>query len=260
MAPPVTRTNRRARPRTFSRDFGLLRYRVRLAIAFVSLAALACSRAAPDTAATTAPEPAPAPAPADGEFEFVSTERNDESNDDGAQDDDAPKYDQDYAITTAPAAKELAESTVADRLNPRQTWETSPVVPTSWPTPSKQVIVYFYPLAANPSSLSHFQLFSAAYAVTISLEDGSAEVTELKSKKLGTVQVKRASRLEREELELAEKALVHYLLSGDSEEGENAFWGYLKFIHEHPEIGRDLEKRAPKFVAWLRAKNPRRKS
>ena len=231
---------------------------MRLAIAFVSLTALACSRATPDSA-PTAPPPDTGAAPDDGEFQFVSTERNDEDEDDAARD-EAPKYDQEYAITTAAAAKELADETVADRLNPRQTWEASPVVPTSWPTPGKQVVVYFYPLAANPSSLSHFQLFSAAFAVKISLEDGSAEVTELRSKKIGTVQVKRASRLEREELELAEKALVHYLLSGDAEEGENAFWGYLKYIHEHPEMGRDLEKRAPKFVAWLRTKNPRRRS
>jgi hypothetical protein len=257
MAPPETRTKRCASPRAFSRDFGLLRWDVRLAVASVFLALSACSRATPDTAPTAAP--ASEPAPEDGEFEFVSTEHNDEDEGERTRD-DTPKYDKDYAITTAVAAKELADESVADRLNPRQTWEASPVLPTSWPEPGKTVVVYFYPLAANPSSLSHFQLFSAAWAVTISLEDGSAEVTELKTKKLGTVQMARPSRLEREELELAEKALVHYLLSGDSDDGENAFWGYLKFVHEHPEIGRDLEKRAPKFMAWLRAKNPRGRS
>lgn len=237
----------------------LLRCRVRLAFASLLLAALACSRATPDTAATAAPDTASASAPDDGEFQFVSTEHNDGDEEEADEQADAPKYDRDYAITTAPQAKELAEATVADRLDPKQTWETSPVLPTAWPSPGTQVVVYFYPLAANPSSLSHFQLFSAAYAVTISLEDGGAEVAQLKSRNLGTVQMERASRLEREELELAERSLVHYLLSGDADEGENAFWGYLKFMHEHPEIGRDLEKRAPKFVAWLRAKNPRRR-
>jgi len=213
---------------------------------------LACAKPAADSAP---PEPAPEPQD-DGGFEFVSTEHNEEDTDQ-AEKQAAPKYDREYAITTATAAKELAENTVADRLNPKQTWESSPLLPAAWPDPEHKVRVYFYPLAANPSSLEHFQLFSAAFAVTISLEDGTTTVDELKAKKLGTVQSQRPSRLEREELELAETSLVHYILSGDTDGGENAFWGYLKYMHEHPKLARDIAQRQPKFVAWLKARNAR---
>jgi hypothetical protein len=222
----------------------------------LTFAVLACSKNAPDTAPPAEAAADRNPDFGEGDFEFVSTERNveDERTNRG---DDGPRYAEDYAITSSQAAKALAEETVADRLNPRQTWEASPLLPVAWPEPGKRVRVYFYPLAANPQSLESFELFSAQYAVTISLQDGAAEVEEIATKRLGTVKTERPSRLEREELELAEKALVHYLLSGNSDDGENAFWGYLKFMHEHPKLARDITGRAPKFVAWLKKKNDR---
>lgn len=227
-----------------------------LAFALAS-AVLACSKNAPDTAPPAATAESGGPEFDEGQFEFVSTERNDEEESEDRQV-EGPTYAEDYAITSSQAAKTLAEETVADRLNPKQTWEASPLLPVAWPEPGKRVRVYFYPLAANPQSLENFELFSAQYAVTISLQDGAAEVEEIKTKRLGTVKTVRPSRLEREELELAEKALVHYLLSGNSDDGENAFWGYLKFMHEHPKLARDITGRAPQFVAWLKKKNDRR--
>jgi hypothetical protein len=194
----------------------------------------------------------------EGSFAFVSTERNVESDDDDAPAAAANAYEGDPVVTTAARVHEIADAAVADRLNPRQQWESSPAMPAAWPKANRHVLVYFYPMAANPSSLAHFQLFSAAFAVDVSLDDGTGEVRELETRKLGVVEDTRPSRLEREERELAEKALVHYLLSGESGEGENAFWGYLKFFHEHPKIGNDVKRRHPSFIKWLEKRNGRR--
>jgi hypothetical protein len=44
------------------------------------------------------------------------------------------------------------------------------------------------------------------------------------------------------------------MLGGEAESGEDNFWGYLKYFHEHPKFARDIRKRAPKFVHWLHAR------
>jgi hypothetical protein len=162
----------------------------------------------------------------------------------------------DFAVKSAEAAKEIAEAAVADRLDKKKTWLLSPVLPTKWPSNERVVAVYFYPMAANPHSLSHFQLFSAAWRVDVSLVDGTTKVSPVaKSRLIGTVEDTRPSSLERRELDLAEASLVRRLLGADGTSGENAYWGYLKFIHEHPEIGRDMERRAGAFVKWVRHKD-----
>ena len=70
----------------------------------------------------------------------------------------------------------------------------------------------------------------------------------------GTFDDVRPTSLERRELELSENALLRRLVGADGDAGENPFWGYLKFIHEHPKLGKDLEKRASSFIGWVRKK------
>ena len=147
---------------------------------------------------------------------------------------------------------ELADEAVADELNPRQQWRPSPVFPAKWPAADDRVLVFFYPMAVHPDSTSSYELFSAAYVVTVALGDGSTEVTTIpKKRRLGTIEITRPSLLERNEVAIAEQALVEAVLGRDTPVGENNFWGYLKFFHEHGKIARDLTKRSPKFVAWL---------
>jgi hypothetical protein len=161
-----------------------------------------------------------------------------------------------HAVTSPETAKELAEAAVTPFLNPRQSWRTSPLLPAVWPTEDeyKLIMVLYYPMADHPHSMSHYQLFSAAYRVTVSLVDGTTEVQPLKARRLGTVKEKRASMLERSELEVAERSLVYMMLGGDPETGEDNFWGYLKYFHEHPKFARDIKRRAPKFVGWLHSR------
>src|SRR5829696_5402528 len=129
-------------------------------------------------------------------------------------------------------------------------------MPTTWPTVERAVTVYFYPMAANPHSLEHYQLFSAAFRVDVSLVDGTTKVVPItKTRMIGTVKDERPTSLERREIDLAEASLVRRLLGADPSSGENAYWGYLKFIHEHPEIGKDLERRSGAFVKWVRQKD-----
>jgi hypothetical protein len=116
-------------------------------------------------------------------------------------------------------------------------------------------IVYFYPMAAYQSSLTRYTLFTPAFRVSVSLVDGATEVEPLgKPRALGTIEDTRPSSLERRELDMSENALVLRLVGADDHTGENPFWGYLKYIHEHPKLGRDLEKRAAGFIGWVRKK------
>jgi hypothetical protein len=198
---------------------------------------------------------APVPTgPAVDEVEFVSTHENKDTYDLVEQHQDFEhKYDQDYAITEYEDARSVAEDAVAMQLNPKQSWETSPTLPSAWPEHSKQVAYLFYPMANHPNSLTESQLFSAKYRVTVSLVDGTTSISALKSRKLGTVKQRRATYMERTELETAERALIHLMLGGDSEHGENFFWGYLKYFKENPKFGRDIKAKSPRFVQWLYA-------
>src|SRR5688500_7769384 len=59
-------------------------------------------------------------------------------------------------------------------------------------------------------------------------------------------------RLQRREVGSAEPPLVEHTPGGTAPVGENNYWGYLKYFREHPHLARDLSKRAPAFVKWLR--------
>jgi hypothetical protein len=107
-------------------------------------------------------------------------------------------------------------------------------------------------MAANPSSMSQYQLFTPAYEVEIYLVDGTSEVRPIaKRRGLGVVKERRASLVEREELELAEHTLVRILLAGKASLGDNNLWGYLKYFQENPKFAQDIKRRSPEFVRWL---------
>ena len=126
------------------------------------------------------------------------------------------------------------------------------MLPAEWPPAGPRAMFLFYPMAQHPQALERHELYSAQWAVVVSLKDGTTEITPIpKSKRLGTIDETRPSMLERNELEMAEEALIVHLLGGDALSGENRFWGYLKYFHEHPELGRDITRRRPKFVKWL---------
>lgn len=127
------------------------------------------------------------------------------------------------------------------------------MLPSAWPMRDKRVMYLYYPMAPNPQRMDHYQLYSAAYRVTLDLEHGTTDVAPLgKPRRLGSLVEGRPSSLERRELEISENALFRYVLAGEQDEGENSFWGYLKYFHEHPRFARDIERHAPRFVRWLR--------
>ncbi|MBL8943435.1 MAG: hypothetical protein JNK45_09820 [Myxococcales bacterium] len=204
------------------------------------------------------PPPPVAPPPAEHgahepevEHTFVSTSNNDGAR--ATRSTQAEGVGTDCTVTTPEAARALAETAVAEHLDPQKTWTTSPVLPVTWPAPKRAVVYFFYPMAANPRSMSHFQLFSAAWRVEVSLHDGSTSVAPVaKSREIGTITQTRPSSLERRELEIAEAALVQQLVGTGVDEGESPYWGYLKFMHEHPQIGKDLQRRSPAFLGWVR--------
>lgn len=189
-----------------------------------------------------------------GGFTFQSEHERDRTYEDYVDDDDgAPEVDTSgFEVKSVAQARTIAEEAVSGELNPKKEWKTSPAFPKTWPSEGPDVIFYFYPMAVHPSSLSTYELYAAQYAVTVSLTDGATEVFTLrKAKRLGTIEEVRASMLERRELELAESSLVYLLMGADEVSGENKFWGYLKFFHEHPKLGRDMKARQGKFVKWL---------
>ncbi len=187
----------------------------------------------------------------DVEHTFVSTANNDPPR--AAKVGPAAPTTGECTVTTPEAARELAEAAVADRLDPKKTWKTSPLLPTTWPTKERAVLFFFYPMAANPRSMSHFQLFSAAWSVKVSLVDGATSIAPIvKARELGTVEDKRATSLERRELDIAEGALVQQLVGTGVDNTESPYWGYLKYMHEHPMIGKDLQRRSPAFLGWVR--------
>jgi hypothetical protein len=223
----------------------------------LALVLASCERSTHDTSVT--PEPAPTPAadvedPSDSQT-FVSTSRNERPRPRPGDVPDGPRAVEGFTVVTPEAAKDLAQAAVADQLDPKKSWKQSPLLPAAWPTDEAVVVVYFYPLAAYQSSITRYTLFTPAYRVTVSLVDGTAEVTALpKPRALGTIEDSRPSSLERRELELSEDALVQRLVGTSASGGENPFWGYLKYIHEHPKLGKDLEKRAAPFIGWVRKK------
>jgi hypothetical protein len=224
-----------------------------------ALALASCGRSSRD--ASVAPDPAAPPTPASAQpapFEtqtFVSTSRNEEVEEGPAGAQEGAKTVEGFAVVTPEAAKEIAEAAVADRLDHKKSWKPSPVLPAAWPSKEPAVIVYFYPMAAYQSSMTRYTLFTPAFRVTVSLVDGAAEVKPLgKPRALGTIEDTRPTSLERRELEMSEAALVQRLVGADVDLGENPYWGYLKYIHEHQKLGRDLEKRASAFIGWVRKK------
>lgn len=228
----------------------MLRRPVLLVVASMSWA---CAR---DTSPTVAPT-TQSSAAADGErmpeveHTFVSTSNNDAPR--ASRADSTGAAATDCVVTTPEAAKAIAETAIAEHLDPRKTWTTSPALPTTWPTTKRAVVFFFYPMAANPGSMDHFQLFSAAWRVEVSLQDGKADVVPVgKSREIGTIAQTRPSSLERRELEIAEAALVQFLSGAGSDDEESPYWGYLKFMHEHPQIGKDLQRRSPAFLGWVR--------
>jgi hypothetical protein len=217
-----------------------------------------CTSAAP-TSPTSPPgasEPAQPDAPNVDRFEYVAGEEEVDDTPQGTvQEETRPRIEGDFALTTADAVHALAEEAVAERLNPKQQWEASPVLPRRWPSKGAHVGVYFYPMAVHPNSTSRYELFSAAWFVSVSLVDGAAEVSQVSGRRrLGTLEITRPSLLERSELAIAEQALVETVLGGDTPVGENNYWGYLKYFREHPQLARDIGKRAPAFVKWLHRK------
>lgn len=222
----------------------------------LALVLASCQRTQQDAPVTPEPEPT---VEEEDPFEtqtFVSTSRNDAPRPrPGDEDVDAPLAVEGFTVVTPEAAKELAQAAVADRLDPKKSWKLSPVLPTAWPSEAPAVLVLFYPMAAYQSSMTRYTLFTPAFRVTVSLVDGSTEVDALgKPRSLGTIEDSRPSSLERRELELSENALMRRLLGVDGDSGENPFWGYLKYIHEHPKLGKDLEKRSASFIGWVRKK------
>jgi hypothetical protein len=202
---------------------------------------------------STAPALADAGDPRMDSNTYVSSEVEEETLEEAPPDDGfASESDCDCKVTSPEAAHELADEAVADRLNQKQTWTHSPVLPSTWPTTDKRVRIFFFPTAEDPKNMSQGVLFTAAWAVDISLEDGTTEVSEIKKKKqLGVIQHKRPSMLERNELALAERALVHTVMGGDATTGENSFWGYRKYFLEHPKMAKDLRRKSPDFVKWV---------
>lgn len=190
---------------------------------------------------------------------YVSTAHNEEAQAAEAGEPEAePEPAAEFAVTSPEAAKSLAEAAVAEQLDPEKEWRLSPVLPAQWPSTERAVAVFFYPLAPNPPSLTEFRVFSAAYRVTVSLTDGATTVDPIKKRrKLGTIKETRVSALERRELEMAEDAMVRHLLDEDIDKGSKPYWGYLKYVHEHDEIGGDLKRRAPAFFSWLKRKHGR---
>lgn len=225
----------------------------------IAITLASCERSTQDT--TVSPEPAPAAEVEetdDTPFEtqtFVSTTRNEAPPREHGRDGVAAGSTGAFAVVTPEAAKALADAAVADQLDPKKTWKLSPVLPATWPSTEPSVVVFFYPMAANPGSLTRYQLYSPAFRVTVALTDGATEVHPMgKRRTLGTVEETRPSSLERRELELAENALIEQLIGSDRGAGENPYWGYLKYIHEHPKLGNDLERRAAAFLGWVRKK------
>lgn len=194
--------------------------------------------------------------PREDTFSFVSTSNNDDAAKARVvESDGGDEVSGAFAVRTAAQAKQLAEGAVATQLDPKKVWRTSPVFPSSWPAKDRKVAVYFHGLAAHPHSMSQYVLYSAAFRVDVSLDDGSTTVVAIpKPRSLGTIEQTRPTSLETRELELAESSLVRQLLGGTATIGENTFWGYMKFVHEHPEIGRDLERRQAPFMKWVRKK------
>ncbi len=222
----------------------------------------ACSRTPKES--TVAPTPAPDTTEA-GEaapFEqntYVSTDYNADGEEGSEPAKKAASKDpqfEGFAVTTAERAKEVAEEAVSEQLDPDRTWALSPVLPAAWPAKEPSVAVLFYPMAPNPPSLTEYQLYTPAFRVTVSLADASTEIKTIgKRRKLGTIKRTRPSSLEKRELDLAEASLVKQMLGGQIELGQRPYWGYLKFIHEHPKMGRDMERRASKFIGHIRRKH-----
>jgi hypothetical protein len=210
----------------------------------------ACATSPPATSPVALPPTSGAHQP-EVEHTFVSTSNNaDDASPTKAA--SAPAT-AEYVVTTPDAAKQLALAAVADRLDPLKTWTTSPLLPASWPVKDRAVVYFFYPMAANPRSMTEFQLFSAAWRVEVSLRDGEAAVTPIpKSRDLGKISQTRASSLERRELEIAEAALVHELVGTEADADDSPYWGYLKYMHEHPQLAKDLQRRSPSFLGWVR--------
>lgn len=218
-----------------------------------------CAR---DRAATPVETPSP---PTDerpqlDEETYISGADEDEDGLDGMDavvqaDADQSPVEGDFAVRTPERALEVAEAAVAAELDPKLTWKTSPLLPIAWPSKEARVRYFFYPLSAHPSDMSQFHLFTPAYEVEVNLVDGSSEVRPIaKRRRLGVIEDRRASLLEREELELAENTLIRIVLAGQASLGDNNLWGYLKFFHENPELGQDIKHRAPAFARWVEGK------
>lgn len=211
-----------------------------------SVAVTGCTKQGASPEATVTPQLVAEPPP----FETYTWVSEDERGDDLAEDEIESEEDSAFAVRSHEDARSMAEAAVEDRLDPGRSWETSPALPAQWPAAGSEVVYLFYPVV-DQGSLSKYQLHSAAYAVTVSLVDGSAEVAQLRSKKLGSFTPYRQTFMERNELENAQTALFEHLMASQDEGADSPFWGYLRFFEKNPLLARDIRAKNPEFVAWL---------
>ena len=214
-----------------------------------SVAVTGCTKRATSPEATVAPAPVAEPPPFET-YAWVSEDERGGEDLDLEGDEEEREQDAAFAVRSHEDARSIAEAAVEDRLDPGQSWETSPALPAQWPTADREVVYLFYPVI-DQGSLSKYQLHSAAYAVTVSLVDGSAEIAQLRSKKLGSFTPYRQTFMERNELENAQTALFEHLMASEDESADSPFWGYLRFFEKNPLLARDIRAKSPAFVAWL---------
>ena len=186
-----------------------------------------------------------------GDSTYVSSEQRERDYFDDEEEEDRLVMDG-YAVTSRVQVRSLADAAAEPLLGGSFDWKSSPILPAAWPEHQSKIAVLYYPMSIDPVQMSRAELHSAAVQVTVALTDGAVEVAEMNKRSLGMVENTRAARLEREELEMSETALVHLMLAHETEDhGENHFWGYLKYFHEHPKFAGDIKRRMPDFVDWV---------
>jgi hypothetical protein len=154
-------------------------------------------------------------------------------------------------------AAELADA--AGRAGADSRWTAgevlTPPLPRRWPGAAQGGLVFFtYKFAPMPTSRVTSRVRGPFRRIEFATLDAQPVVQPLKSDTLGYVDDSAASDDDAPaRLAAATDALVE-IVAGCRPEGEarTALAPYQSWLREHDPIARDLERRLPAFIAWLR--------
>lgn len=159
------------------------------------------------------------------------------------------------APKTAAELREAARSALGSGV----VWaDFAPLLPTRWPAAGGGIVYWIYHSEALPSGMVRYKVRGPTEEISFPSLSAPPAVRRIgPGKVLGTEDPVERSAADESRLLEAEQAVVE-LVAGcrDADAARAGLKAYADWLRLHPFVSKDLETRAPTFLAWLKAKGP----